>query len=283
MKSMDEFKKYYETDMLPLLKPLEEKRKSIHDRVKKVSIIFIIAYILLSIIFYIKINVLGMFMIIFGPGVIIGLIYGPPYYYTRQREYYDEFKKIVIGNTVKFFGESFTYNPSGYIELSDFVESDLFKRKTSSSEYRYYGEDLVTGYINSVKITFSEVKAILYGGGRTRMLFKGLFFVLTFPEVFKEKNLSTTVSPDQSDINNTYLSKESSHLIKCLSKQYINLSIKGSKMYIAAELWQQNLFEPRIDKSLLDFNEVNMYFIYLKFALETVEGLLKKPEIWDNQ
>ena len=51
----------------------------------------------------------------------------------------------------------------------DFVESNIFKKKSSAQGY--YGEDLITGHINDVKMSFSETKAVIYGSQESHIIF----------------------------------------------------------------------------------------------------------------
>jgi hypothetical protein len=62
----------------------------------------------------------------------------------------------------------------------------------------------------------------------------------------------------------------------------IYLSFVGSTIFVA--IWiGRNLFEPRIFKTLLDFEPIRQYYEDLKIAIEIVEDLNLNVRIWSKE
>lgn len=62
----------------------------------------------------------------------------------------------------------------------------------------------------------------------------------------------------------------------------ISLSFVGSKIFIAIP-YAENLFEPRLFRTIMDFEPIKKYFDDLQLALGVVEDLNLNTRIWSKQ
>jgi len=176
-------------------------------------------------------------------------------------------------------GENFIYKSEGFIDKSDFIESGLFRNQPSPETYS--GDDLVSSNIGDAQLAFSELHATYTTGSgkhrHTHTIFRGLFFVVRFPGSFKD-NIIITKNPDS--FSSSYLPPVSLETLNKMGDRQASLSFQGNKMFIAIS-FAEKLFEPDMGESLLKYQTVSDYYLYLKFAVETVEGLIKDAGIWE--
>jgi len=277
MKSLEEFKNYYEVYMVPQLRMLEEKRKSLYSRMRIIDT-FILVLILgagVSLVIYVPQVICH--AIIFGLFIGFGLSALNRWIHVKSSGYYDEFKRLVMGNVIAFLGESFIYNPAGFIDRFDFTESGIFRDRPYPSGY--HGDDFVSGNIGDAKLSFSELRATYTtrsGKHRhTHTIFKGLFFVAHFPGRFKDNII---MNMNQGG-GGSYFPANSLESLGNMANKEVSVSFQENKMFIAIS-FTEDLFEPKMDKSLLDYYAISEYYRYLKFAFETVDGLIKNSGIW---
>jgi len=278
MKSLEEFKNYYEVYMVPQLRMLEEKRKSLYSRMRIIDT-FILVFILgagISLVIYVPQAICH--AIIFGLFIGFGLSALNRWIHVKSSGYYDEFKRLVMGNVIAFLGESFSYNPAGFIDKVEFMQSGIFKNKPHPSGY--HGDDFVSGNIGDARLSFSELRATYTTGSgkhrHTHTIFKGLFFVAHFPGRFKDNII---MNMNQGGFSGGYFPSNSLETLGDMGNKQVSVSFQGNKMFIAIS-FTEDLFEPKMDRSLLDYYAIGDYYRYLKFAFETVEGLIRNSGIW---
>ncbi|MCS7083851.1 MAG: DUF3137 domain-containing protein [Aquificaceae bacterium] len=138
---------------------------------------------------------LGMFypsysyLILFGIGIfLIGTILS---IVNNHKKFKKAFKESFLKELFRLkFGENFEYRPNDYIREELFVSSRLFSHKPSPD--RYSGEDLILTSVDSIKLSFSEVKAeyketYFDSNGRKRErwvdIFRGVFVIADFPKM----------------------------------------------------------------------------------------------------
>ena len=159
-----DFETFYQTKLYPYLDDLKVQSKS----AAKWSITGTSFLAAAVIFFIIGQNLAG----ITGCVVVIISIY----YYTRQKEdYEDNYKRTVINEIINYLNPGTEYKPSKMISSSDYRKSGLFRYK-----FDYYdGNDLVKGRYKNVAFYCSELQTQYDGGvsGNTQVtIFKGLFF-----------------------------------------------------------------------------------------------------------
>ncbi len=203
MKNPDDFKAYYETEMLPELEVLEKRRKKMVSRSFRVVLFSLLALLLLvvlyqSTLFDQKRDTLTPWFI--GGGIVIVFIaIFTGVAWARDKTFYTDFKKQVIERIVKFISPNLLYEPKNYVGSDSFQRSRIFLNHVD----RYSGDDMVHGKIDKTQIWFSEVKAEHKtttsdnkGNRKTtwHTIFKGMFFIADFNKHFQT---STVVLPNR--------------------------------------------------------------------------------------
>lgn len=285
------FKEYFLTEMTPLLSPLEEKRKSIF---LKIALIDTLILLFTGIgVYYTAITMLpfAMYAIIIGSVAAYILIKLNHYIHMKTSGYYNDFKKIVINSIVGFFGDKFSYDPEKYIAKSEYIESKIFKKYPYPKLYE--GDDLIKGCRGKIKISLSEIWSseeytkIDYSMRRypkekvNVLIFKGLFFVTVFPKKFKQEFIATIPKGGLKKPCEFLPQETMKNIYKLSASRKMFISFRKNKMYVAVEC-KEDLFEPKISKSLLNYKNIEDYYSYLNFAVETSEDLLKDSGMWKS-
>lgn len=194
MKTAEQFQQFYQTDLLPRLEPLEADRKQVVRRIVlagTVAAVVMLAAIILTIA-----QILHQAILVFVFIIVFGLFFWRAYAVTRV--YVAEFKGSVIRPIISFVDPGLTYDRTGYIPQSTYLNSGLFLQMPD----RYRGEDLVRGRIGKTEIQFSELHTeykttTTDGKGRRHTqwhtIFRGIYFVADFNKHFQGR---TVVLPD---------------------------------------------------------------------------------------
>lgn len=315
MKTLQEFKDFFNKSLKTDLENLDKRRKQMVNR----FLITLFAIFIPSLAVFIFTELyIG---IVFSVAVFLLLFF----FWVRDKLFINDFKQQVINRIVYFISPNLTYDPKGHISLSEFVTSRIFMKSID----RHKGDDLVYGKIDKTEFRFSEFKAEYKttktnSKGRTstqwHTLFKGLFFIADFNKDFvgstvvlpnsfgrgfgfmkkvmgitrREKlvNLEdvefskefTVYSDDQ--INARYILSTSLMTrikdFKSKHKNNVYISFVDSKMYLGIS-HTKDLFEPRYLKSLTRFDVVRDYFDDLLLAVGIVEDMNLNTRIWTRQ
>ena len=320
MKTIEELKKFYETELLSSLEVLEVGRKG----VSRECVITLVVAAVIGLVVVGGLLLTGSFnpilLIVFG--VALPLVVASGYCFFLSKGYVSGFKQLIIARLVKFIDEGLTYDAKGFIDKPTFMFSQIFKIGPN----KYKGDDLVEGTIGKTKIRFCELDAKYESGSsknRTvKTVFKGLFFIGDFNKHFKGQ---TVVLPDNAEklfgrlgqklqvmnftrrqlikmddpdfekhfvvygndqIEARYILSTSlmSKIVdlKNRTKKEIYLSFVGSMVFVAIS-YRKNLFEPRVFRTLLDFEPIQEYFEDLQMAIGIVEDLNLNRRIWTKQ
>lgn len=154
MKSMEEFKNYYKTDILPDLMELESLRIKVFNDIRNfkttiltAGIILLPAIVLIKIYFFPEILITS---IIPACILITIAILTIPYFYKLNKldetGFLSSFKQKIIKKMLSFYDESFTYNPDGHMSMEDFRRGNLLPDIWHAN--CIYGDDLVSGLSN---------------------------------------------------------------------------------------------------------------------------------------
>jgi hypothetical protein len=318
LKTIDELKNFYETELNKDLTVLETERKKVAGKVVLFNVFFGIGAGI-SVLLFFAVSFFAFFLIAADIAAWV-ILYG-----KATKNYKSDFKIRVIGKIIKFIDENLEYFPDDRISESEYLASDIFKQ----SPDRYSGDDLVTGRIGKTGLRFSEIhseyetKRRDSNGNTTtewHTIFKGLFFIGDFNKSFKG---GTYVLPDVAQrmfgnvIGNMFQSWnklrgqlikmedpdfeklfvvygddqiESRYILstslmkritdyKVRTKKDIYLSFRQNKIYFAIS-YNKDLFEPRIFKTLLDFSLIQEYFDDMQMATGIVEDLNLNTRIW---
>lgn len=124
-----------------------------------------------------------------GGAVALAVGYGA----HQRRELSKSYKKIVVRRVVGALGHGLAYSPESQFTKQDFLDMDLFEKKTE----KWHAEDEICGKKNAVTYSILEAKATRTEGSgknrRTVTIFKGLIVRLDFNKNFRGH---TVVVPD---------------------------------------------------------------------------------------
>jgi hypothetical protein len=111
----------------------------------------------------------------------------------QRRQLAKSYKKIVVKRVVGALGQGLTYSPESKFTKQDFLEMDLFEKRTET----WHAEDEICGKKNAVTYAILEAKATRTEGSgknrRTVIIFRGLIIRLDFNKNFQGH---TVVVPD---------------------------------------------------------------------------------------
>ena len=313
MKSMEEFRTFFETQLVSHIRPLEEERISIIKRFLFCTVGVVILGLILSFIFRNIHDLLILFGVLFLP---VLLAYG----FIIIKRYSSNFKDQVIDKIIEFFEPNLNYIKEGYISESEFEDSQLF-----NGYNRYSGDDLVEGEIideeylaktgkkRSTRIKFSELTVThVSGTGKDRKvvtIFKGMFYISDFNKSF---NSYTQILPNyksnffrrgekvklediefekyfevygQDQIESRYILSPSlmKRIVefKLKTDKELHIAFKNNKIYVAITYYK-DLFEPSIFKTLSDFENIKEYFEDLETVISIVRELNLNLRIWSK-
>ncbi len=322
MKTLEELKAFYDTELVAELRQLEAKRKQV----------MINSLIAVGVVAVLGLVIAGAVMAQGGPPFILifflvgGAIVGGIAFSFISKGYKAEFKQRIISKIITFLEPGLRYSPQGLIDRQTFKTSTLFKHSID----RYRGEDRVDGTIGQTQVAFSEIHAeykTSSGTGKDRKtewhtIFKGLFFIADFNKHFKGQ---TVVLPDTAEklfggfgkmLQSWNMSRDD--LIKLEDVEFerefvvygsdqiearyilstslmqrilefkrktgtkIYLSFTGSNVYVALPM-TKNLFEPKVMSSIMDFEPILDYARDLSLAVAIVEDLNLNTRIWSKE
>jgi hypothetical protein len=319
MKTIEELKQFFETELAMPIASLEEKRRAVAKQIVIANAsIGVLALVIISAISMVTGAFFeGTFHLLFGAGAAcVGISW------LISRTYTSEFKDIVIAEIVRFIDPALTYNKLRHISEADYMDSQIFRRRPE----RFKGDDLVSGTVGVTRMEFSEIHSQYSvrtkNGRRWVTIFKGLFFIADFNKHFMGE---TFVLPDTAvrvlggvgtwlqavDRTRGELVKmddpaferefavystdqiEARYILSTsLMKRILDFRMKhGKKMYLSfvgskvffAISYRKNLFEPKIFRTLLDFEPIREYFEDLHLGISIVEELNLNTRIWTKQ
>ncbi len=319
MKSAEELKTLYKTDLKPKLSGMEKERKV----VKKWYILTITAFILAFMGYLASENYHNNYyyilVAIFG---ITGIVLMSKYI-SSYRVYKQDFKSKIVQKIIAFINPSFLYKPKEYISLRDYKRSGIFPSRTD----RYKGDDLIEGFIDKTPFSFSEIhsehkeESTDNNGNKKvkwRTIFKGLFFVAEFNKALHERTfvvpekahaslfgkekreikdygeLVKLENPTFEHIFSVYSSsqQEARYILTPtmmeamvhVHKQYgqkMFFSFIGDKVYCAIPI-RKDMFEPKVTKSVeyKDVEEMHMFFRLIEIIINEMN---LNTRIWTKE
>lgn len=321
MKTLEELKQFYDTQLLPLLNELEARRKQVVQNSMIVFAVILLLGIGAGAVILSKTgNPITLLIPIIAAVVIGSIIFG-----FLSRDYKAQFKQKIIGGLVRFIDPGLSYQSDGCVSKDTFKQSDIFQHHID----RYKGEDCVTGKIGQTQIMFSEVHAeykTTSGSGKNRQthwhtIFKGLFFLADFNKHFSGQ---TVLLPDTAQklfgnfgqtLQSMSLGRDelikledpeferefvvygsdqiearyilSPALMQRISEfkrktgQPIYLSFTGSNVFVAVSL-VNNMFEPAFFSCAANFDCIQEYYRDLMLAVGIVDELNLNTRIWSK-
>lgn len=212
MKSIADFKAYYEEAMLPELEELEARRKRF---LLRRQILFVVVTLILgahAILILLKIPPLVPYLPVWSFFIsaffIPTLAFGVFYALMTDNALPDDFRKLLIRETMFFLIEDVETDDDAYIDYETVAKSKIFVQKPE----HYTGSGLTVGNLDEIKTVFSNLQMGYHTStqsaqGKTewKIVFQGLFFVGNFGDKFKG---TTLVIPDKSEQTHGFLGAE---------------------------------------------------------------------------
>ena len=319
MKTLEDFTNFYNTTLLSDLKVLEQERRKITSRLIfiLVAILCTLGICLLIINSYTQEATPFVFIL----AILSLIIYAVIYYFTT-RGYVARFKSLVIQRIVKFIDENLNYDARGCIDKTTFISSKIFTTKPNryKGDDLVWGKTGATQIkFSEIKAEHESGS----GKNRRRYtIFKGLFFIGDFNKHFScetvvlpdtaeklfghfgQKLQSLNILRGQlvkledpefenhfvvygdDQIQARYILSTSlmERIVEFKKKtgRKIYLSFVGSMVFVAVS-YTKSLFEPRIFRTLLDFEPIREYFEDLQLAIGIVDDLNLNTRIWSKQ
>lgn len=198
MKSLDELRDFYTTELTGVLQQLEAKRRQVvRNTIITAGIIGGLGLVAALVV---AAQSGGQPIFLLFP-VILCVIIGGIAFSVIGKGYKTEFKQQIISRIVQFLEPGLRYQPDGCIDRHTFQSAGLFNQHID----RYRGEDMVQGMVGKTQIAFSEIHAEYKtttrdSKGHTQThwhtIFKGLFFIADFNKDFRSQ---TVVLPDTAE------------------------------------------------------------------------------------
>ena len=202
MRTLEEFKAFYEQAIRPHLVELDGQRRKVAGALVLSWLVFLGCVVVLFAIgsayegsdSYPWLGVVGAFALFY-------IAYFTWMAVTKKKQkFVIEFKRLVVDGIVKFVDPGLAYSPDSMISQSVYGESRLFLKSWD----RYEGDDYVEGKIGKTSIRFSEVRTQYKVERETQNgtkekwhpIFWGLFFKCEFNKSFRGR---TFVFPDKAE------------------------------------------------------------------------------------
>jgi len=310
VRSEDEFRAFFRTELLPELRGLERRRKEVWRRLKRADVVILALVCLVAAVYFRDPRPL------IAPALYAVLRMAGPLANLRR-----DFKREIVGRVIRFCDPSLEYRPSMGMPPDVVRASALFENEYSEQT----GEDYVEGCLGATKFRFSELTLSHKDGGNTRQsrtVFCGLFFVADFNKSFHGR---TILLPDRAERMLGTFGRALQQLSKAGGGRAIELEdseferyfvvyttdevearyilspslmqrivrfreSSGAKLriafvnecvYVAVPL-AENLFEPRGGASFVNEEAVRGWIDQLQFVMGIVEDLDLGTRIWSK-
>jgi hypothetical protein len=308
MRSLSDFRIFYNQSIAPELFNLERRRK-------RLMLLFTMSgVLLLGILFlqiYIGIFVVTLLLLLFTGSWIAYLVF-------RTQVWFSEYKPRIVGLVLDFIDDGINYGAMRYkakgkIDKAKFLSSRIF---TVADEY--YAEDYISGKIREMPFELCELRVREFSPSRTKMdyVFDGIFLIgdfhrielqgslLLLPDAYRKylsrserafhrlggRRVRQNLQPAFETYFDTYatpairlrdvLSTELQTAILEFRQSYLDknqekdiyLSIIGDNLFVALSQ-RRNLLEPNLLKQAVSFEHVHEFYDDLQMVFQLVEML----------
>jgi len=322
VKTLAEFREFYDRELVSAIGPFERQRKKTLLRIGIAAVIMLALSATALLLLADRLGFFGVIGVLFAAHSVVAIVGG-----LSLRGYKRGFKDEVVRRVVEFINPKLYYRARGCVPRRQFSASHLFEYSVD----RYRGEDFVSGRLGKTKVRFSEVHAghetrNSESGSGYRPLFKGLFLTAEFNKKFKG---TTVVVPDLAERafggwlgrllqNRNFM--RTGELVKLEDPDFekyfavyaddqvearyiltpslmrrlvefrerpetgdrILVSFANARVNVAVPL-RRNMLEPRFFRSLLDFHMIREYYLDLTLALGIVQDLDLNTRIWTKE
>jgi len=319
MKTLDDLRQFYNTTLSADLNALEARRKALVQKLTyvgaAVAILGAIGFLLMAQ------GGVPFFPGILFP-LIIGAVLFVFIASLLSKGYVREFKVAIIQKIVKFIDQNLNYASYRYIPKSTFMSSEIFKTRPNRYKGDDYVSGKVGTTQIEFSELHAEYESGSGKNRSRRTVFKGLFFIADFNKHFTCKTIVLPDTAEKlfgsfgkmfqswnvlrgrlikledpefekffvvygdDQIQARYILSTSlmERIINFKKKtnRPIYLSFVGSRVFVAVS-YTKKLFEPRLFRTILDFELVQEYFEDLQLAIGTVDDLNLNTRIWSKQ
>ncbi len=287
MKTVDEFKVFYEKNLVAPLQVLDAQRVKLRTKVMWTWVVLalcVVGAFAIGSVFEEQLNKSP------APGIIAVFVLFYAAYFTvmsvkkKIAAYGAEFDRLIMRGMIDFIQPGLTYTPGGLLTQETFRGSGLFPDPRID---RYTGSDLVEGVLGVTPIRFSQVDAqekiherTEHGGGRDkwRTIFKGLLFTCEFNKTFEGR---TFVFPDTAErlfgwVGAALQKLHSSHgsLVKLEDPEFE----KRFVVYGDSQVVARYVLSPALMSRLTDFKDKSKRWVGLAFVQSSVYVAIGYPE-----
>lgn len=260
MKTIAEFRDFYNNDLASNILKIAESGKILQDKMLKASMILGILTALATCTFLLPIPMMA--AVITAAVFVIADIIAFVHFYGKKKELNGLFKFLVVKKIIEFADPGLKYSPAGYVSQGLFAASGIYNQSID----RYEGEDLICGTYNNVELQFSEIKVCYKqttrdskGNTHTTYVpfFDGVFFVADFNKDFKS---TTLVLPDTTEsifgqLVGNFLQKcnimRSGKLIRMEDSEFEKCFV----VYGADDIESRYILTPKIMRAMIDIRE----------------------------
>ena len=318
MKTLEELENFYKTNLLPELFELEQRRKKLLKKYFTIvfAVLSIAAALVLVLItsFNLSIDIIFVFIILCAVILTVICVY-------IMKGYVKDFKILVIDQIVRFIDENLIYYQSRFIPKSVFVASQIFKTKPNRYKGDDYVTGKIGDTKIDFSEIDAKYESGSGKNRNVKTVFKGLFFIADFNKNFKGQTIVLPDSAEKlfglfgkllqswNLVRNQLISLEDPEFEKLFvvygsdqvearyilstslmrriidfrekTNRNIYLSFVGSKVFVAVP-YTKNLFEPRIFKTVVDFEPIKEYYEDLLLAVGIVDDLNLNTRIWSK-
>ncbi len=195
MQSFEEFKTFFQDEVVADLEDLEARRKNMF--IQRLRLGLIVAGLIFGHLVLIAFKAFTLYSIALTLVVVplIGFL-------VYRKLYVDEtidadYKEAVVRKMISFMDDSLSYEPESFVPYEDFAKSGLFPLLPD----HYTGDDFISGEVDGVPIQLSElmVQYERTDGGKAKKarwhtVFNGIFLIAEPPLQFKGR---TFILPDR--------------------------------------------------------------------------------------
>lgn len=319
MKTLKDFEEFYNTSLAADLEVLEQKRRQL---VRKLLIIGAALLCAVIVVIFLVGRSQSDAPVFFLFPIVAAAAVGGLICKVASKNYVAEFKSFVIGKIVRFVDENLSYEPNSCVRQSTFVLSKIFttepnrykgddlvcgkvgatrimfsevdaERVTGSGRNRHrytiFRGLFFVGDFNKhfagQTIVIPDTAELLFGRiGQTLQslnVFRGQLVKLEDPEF--EKNF-VVYGSDQIEARYILSTSLMQRMVEFRKKAQrdVYFSFVGSMVFVAIS-YTRNLFEPRIFRTVLDFEPIREYFEDLQLAVGIVDDLNLNTRIWSKE
>lgn len=317
MKSIQDLYRFYKEELMPDVEVLEEARKAVANKLYTVGMV-IGALVLL--VLGIMVNAGGRSFLF--PIVIGVLLFGGAYYWF-SREYKCDFKIKIIKRIVEFIDPGLHYEPHSCISQHKFTSSGIFRHRIDRYKGDdFVMGTLDKTKLEFSELHAEYITRDSKGRTQHHTIFKGLFFIADFNKHFKGatyvlpdvaermlgglgtmfqkankgrgelikledvefEKLFAVYGDDQIEARYILTHSLMERIVNFKKKtgKRISISFIGSNVNVAIP-YSKDLFEPRIFRTLIDFEPIQEYYEDMALAISIVEDLNLNTRIWTKE